>query len=130
MVRGGITLKKLESYSKQEILEAIRFKQKFDHALVPTLERILAQFETDKAMKLWENAANESQNALNEWIRIQQETADAHGGEFRIADLSNEEVERLAEAAGQVSKTEETEKRAYKHLKRVQDAQTKGDKDD
>lgn len=118
-------MKSLEQYSKQEILNAIYYKQRFDTGIVPALEAILARTETDKALREWELAVKISQEALEEWIAVQKEINFAHGGSYKLTELTPGELARLSKAAEKAQITEKTEQKAYAHLEEVQNAQLK-----
>ena len=114
-----MSIPKLEVYSKAEIIDAIRYKTKFDFALEAALVSIIQQRKHDAVFQEWELAQKRSPEALRAFANYNTELREKHGGTYKLSDLKKEELDKLVSLASKDQELDKVEQQAYEKLKSV-----------
>ena len=111
----------IERYTKDEIVNAIKYAGKFNSRLESSLVRYIQENNLDAAYNEWELASKAYSKSLEDYANYHRKMVDKYGP-IALVKLSEEERKEMLLIADKSAECERIEKIAYDRLKRVQDS--------
>lgn len=116
--KGGTMI---EKYSKSEIVEAIKYKSRFDSRIEGMLVAIIKKQKQERAYNEWEIVQRQNIEALKDLAEYQEKLNAKYSGKYKFTKLTAEEAQMLLDKAKYSLDCEEKEQEAYSILKEIED---------